>query len=159
MLTLRDTSKEFKLKGDLLEMITRKYYNVDLAGLSDKKFIYDFAKEMYFDVKAQGNKFTRVRTLMKLLKIPGLRIHASGISNTMFLSSDPKKLCNRLKCDYLRYSPSKISTINAACSQIYINITREDSVISLLNSYLDLINFVVIHAATSNRYANGIDIR
>ena len=97
MLKLRDTSKEFKLKGDLLEMITRKYYNVDLAGLSDKKFIYDFATETYFDVKAQGNKFTRVRTLMKLLKIPSLRIHASGISNTMFLSSDPKKLCNRLK--------------------------------------------------------------
>ena len=36
-----------------------------------------------------------------------------------------------LKCDYIRYSPSEISTINTANSQIYINIAREDSVISL----------------------------
>ena len=47
-----------------------------------------------------------------------------------------------LKCDCKRYSPSGISTINTASSQIYINIPREDSVISLLNSYLDL-NFDV----------------
>ena len=63
-----------------------------------------------------------------------------------------------LKCDYTRYSPSEISTINTANSQIYINIPREDSVISLLNSYLDL-NFDVVHAATNNRYADGNDIR
>ena len=29
-----------------------------------------------------------------------------------------------LKCDYIRYSPSEISTINTANSQIYINIHR-----------------------------------
>ena len=63
-----------------------------------------------------------------------------------------------LKCDYIRYSPSEISTINTANSQIYINIPREDSVISLLNSYLDL-NFDVVHAANNNRYADGNDIR
>ena len=63
-----------------------------------------------------------------------------------------------LKCDYIRYSPSEISTINIANSQIYINIPREDSVISLLNSYLDL-NFDVLHAATNNRYVDGNDIR
>ena len=63
-----------------------------------------------------------------------------------------------LKCDYIRYSPSEISTINTANSQIYINIPREDSVISLLNSYLDL-NFDVVHAATNNRYADNNDIR
>ena len=65
---------------------------------------------------------------------------------------------NILKCDYIRYSPSEISTINAANSQVYINIPREDSVISLLNSYLEL-NFDVLHAATNNRYADGNDIR
>ena len=27
-----------------------------------------------------------------------------------------------LKCDYIRYSPAEISTINTANSQIYINI-------------------------------------
>ena len=63
-----------------------------------------------------------------------------------------------LNCDYIRYSPSEISTINTANSQLYINIPREDSVISLLNSYLDL-NFDVVHAATNNRYADGNDIR
>ena len=63
-----------------------------------------------------------------------------------------------LKCDYIRYSPSEISTINTANSQVYINIPREDSVISLLNSYLEL-NFDVLHAATNNRYADGNDFR
>ena len=64
-----------------------------------------------------------------------------------------------LKCDYIRYSPSEISTINTANSQVYINIPREDSVISLLNSYLEL-NFDVLHAdAPNNRYADGDDIR
>ena len=47
------------------------------------------------------------------------------------------------KCDYIRFSPSEISTINTPNSQIYINIPREDSVISLLNSYLEL-NFDVL---------------
>ena len=63
-----------------------------------------------------------------------------------------------LKCDYIRYSPSEISTINTANSQVYINLPREDSVISLLNSYLEL-NFDVLHAATHNRYVDGNDIR
>ena len=42
-----------------------------------------------------------------------------------------------LKCDYIRYSPSEISTIITTNSQVYINIPREDCVISLLNSYLE----------------------
>ena len=62
------------------------------------------------------------------------------------------------KCDYVRYSPSEISTINTANSQVYINIPREDSVISLLNSYLEL-NFDVLRADNSNRYLDGNDIR
>ena len=37
-----------------------------------------------------------------------------------------------LKCDYVRYSPTEASTKNDPNSQIYINIPREDSVISLL---------------------------
>ena len=48
-----------------------------------------------------------------------------------------------LKCDYIRHSPAETSTIGTPNSQTYINIPREDSVISLLNSYLDL-NFEVI---------------
>ena len=63
-----------------------------------------------------------------------------------------------LKCDDIRYSPSEISTINTPNSQIYMNIPREDSVISLLNSYIE-INFDILKAATSNRYADADDIR
>ena len=65
---------------------------------------------------------------------------------------------NILKSDYIRYSPSEIGTINTANSQIYINTPREDSVNSLLNSYLDLI-FDVVHAATNKIYADGNDKR
>ena len=63
-----------------------------------------------------------------------------------------------LKCDYIRYSPSEVSTKNTANSQVYFNIPRKDSVISLLNSYLEL-NFDVLHAATNNRYVDVNDIR
>ena len=63
-----------------------------------------------------------------------------------------------LKCDYFRYSPSEISTINTANSQVSINIPREDSVIALLNSSLEL-NFDVLHAVTNNRFVDGNNIR
>ena len=63
-----------------------------------------------------------------------------------------------LKCDYIRYSPAETSTINTPNSQIYINIPREDSVISSLNSYLDL-NFEVIKKADDSRYGNGNDVK
>ena len=85
MLTFRDTNKQFELKGDLLEMITNSKFNVDLASLSDKKLMYDFAKEMHFDTKASGNKSIRDRKLIKLLNSPGLIVSASGISKTIFL--------------------------------------------------------------------------
>ena len=97
MLTFRDTNKQFELKGDLLEMITNSKFNVDLASLSDKKLMYDFAKEMHFDPKASGNKSTRDRKLIKLLNSPGVMVSASGVSKTIFLSSDPNELCDRLK--------------------------------------------------------------
>ena len=94
MLTFRDTNKQFELKGDFLEMITNSKFNIDLASLSDKKLMYDFAKEMHFDTKALGKKSTRDKTLIKLLKSPA--IMASGVT-TLFLSSDPDELCERLK--------------------------------------------------------------
>ena len=92
MLSFRDTGKEFKLKGDLLKMITNKNYNVNLASLQDKKLMYGFAKEMQFDERRVGNKSTRDRTLINLLESPGLMISASGISQTIFLSSDPNEI-------------------------------------------------------------------
>ena len=95
MLTFRDTNKQFELTGDLLKMITNSKYNVNIASLSDKKLMYDFAKEMHFDPKAVGNKSNWDRTLIKLLESPGLMVSASGVSKTIFLSSDPDELCNR----------------------------------------------------------------
>ena len=50
LLTFRDTGEKIELKGDLLKMITYKNYNVDLASLSDKKSMYEDAKEMHFDI-------------------------------------------------------------------------------------------------------------
>ena len=77
----------------------------------------------------------------------------------MFKLSENYEIDRRiLKCDYIRYSPAEISTINTAISQIYIIVPREDSVISLLNSYFEL-NFDVLHAANNNRYADANNIR
>ena len=76
----------------------------------------------------------------------------------MFKLSENYEIDRRiLKCDYICYSPAEIFTINTANSQIYINIPREDSVISLLNSYLEM-NFDVLHAANNKRYVNANDI-
>ena len=61
-----------------------------------------------------------------------------------------------LICDYTRYAPSQINTINTANSHNYINILRKGSVNSLLNRHLDL-SFDVIHAVFSNRHADGND--
>ena len=52
---------------------------------------------MNFDLKAQGNKTTRDRTLKKLLKSPGFMVSASAVSNTIFISSDYNEICSRLK--------------------------------------------------------------
>ena len=59
--------------------------------------MYDSAKEMYFDIKATGNKSTRDRTLKKLFKLPGIMVSVSGVLKTRFLSSGPNELCDWLK--------------------------------------------------------------
>ena len=95
LLTFRDTNKQFKLKGDLLKMMTNKIYNVDLASLADKKLMYNFAQEMHLNERRVGNKSTRDTTLIKLLNSPA--VIASGVSRTIFLSSDPDDLCDTLR--------------------------------------------------------------
>ena len=76
----------------------------------------------------------------------------------MFKLGEKNQIDRRiLKCDYIRYSPSEISTKNTANSQVYINIPREDSLISLLKSYL-VLNFDVFNAANNNRYVDTDDI-
>ena len=59
--------------------------------------MYNFAKEMNFDTKAQGRKSTRDRILINLLNSVGLMVSATGGSKTIFLSSDLDKLSNRVK--------------------------------------------------------------
>ena len=49
-----------------------------------------------------------------------------------------------LKRNFFRYSPAETYTIKSPNSQIYIKKPREDSVISLINSYLDLKFEVII---------------
>ena len=69
----------------------------------------------------------------------------------MFKLSENNQINRRsLKCEFIRYIPSEVSTINTQNSQQYINIPRKGSVISLLNSYIEL-NFDVLHAASGNR--------
>ena len=63
LLTFRDLDKTFELQGDVLKMMTNKNYNVDLAILTDKKILYDFAKEMNFDIRTLGNKSMKDKTL------------------------------------------------------------------------------------------------
>ena len=77
----------------------------------------------------------------------------------MFKLSENYEIDRRiLKCDYIRYSPAEVPTINTAISQVFINIPREDSVISFLNSYLEL-NFDVLQAVVNNKYVDVNDIR
>ena len=82
LLSFRDKGRVYELKGDLLKMITNNKYNDDLASTSDMKLMFDFANEMYFDVKATGKKSTQDRTFMKLLNLP--TIMASGVSTIFF---------------------------------------------------------------------------
>ena len=47
--------------------------------------------------RQQVKNLLEIKTLIKILKSPGLIVSASGVSKTIFLSSDPDELCNRLK--------------------------------------------------------------
>ena len=92
--------------------------------------MYDFAKEMNFDLKAPGNKSTRDRTLIKLLKSPGLIVSASVVSKTIFLSSDPDELCNRLKLILQERHAGKSSDIINDELVAIVNKLLEDKCIS-----------------------------
>ena len=95
LLIFRDSNKSFKLEGDLLETITNFDFNVDHSNQQDLKLIYEFAKEMNFNIKEKENKSDRDKSIIRLLKSPA--IMASGVSKTIFLSSDANELCDRLK--------------------------------------------------------------
>ena len=94
MITFRDSNKTFKLEGDLLKVINYKF-NVDHSNQQDQKIIYEFAKEMNYETKSTGRPSIRHESMIRLLDKPV--IMASGISKTIFLSSDSNELCDRLK--------------------------------------------------------------
>ena len=94
ILTFRDSNKSFKLEGDLLETVTNYDSNVDHSNPQDQKLIYEFGKEMKFDIKQKGRKSNRDKSMIRLLKSP--RIMASGISNKIILSSNTDELCDRM---------------------------------------------------------------
>ena len=95
MITFRDSNKTFRLEGDLLKIITNYKFNVDHSSLQDKKLIYEFAKEMKYDIDSIGRPSVRHNSIIRLLEQPA--IMASGFSKTIILSSDPNELCDRLK--------------------------------------------------------------
>ena len=94
MLTFRDTNKVFQLEGDLLKVMTNNKFNVDRSNQQDRKIIYEFAKEMNYDVKSIGRPGVRHKSMIRLLNQP--TIMASGFTKTI-LSSDPDELCDRLR--------------------------------------------------------------
>ena len=60
--------------------------------------MFEFAKEVYFDEKGLGNKVTRDKTLIRLLKSPAVMVSASGVSSsTRLLSSNPKEIKDKSK--------------------------------------------------------------
>ena len=106
LLTFLYTDKKFELQGDLLKTITNKNYNVDLANLSDKKIMFEFAKEMFFDEKTLGNKSARDNSLIRLLCSPA--ILGSGTS-TIFLPENLDELCDRINFLLQEKQTGKIS--------------------------------------------------
>ena len=94
MLTFRNSTKSFKLDGDLLETITNNDFNVDHSSLQGQKLINEFGKEMKIITREKGRKSNRDKSMIRLLNSPANR--ASGIS-TIVLSPDPQRLCDRLK--------------------------------------------------------------
>ena len=95
MLTFRDTNKTFRLEGDLLKVMTNYKFNVDHSNQQVRKIIYEFAKEMKYDVKSTGQPGVRHSSMIRLLESPA--IMASGFSKTIILSSNADELCDRLK--------------------------------------------------------------
>ena len=95
MITFRDSNKTFRLEGDPLKVITNYKFNVDHSSPQDKKLIYEFAKEMNYDINSTGRPSVKHNSMIRLLEQPA--IMASGFSKTIIPSSDPNELCDRLR--------------------------------------------------------------
>ena len=54
LLTFRDSNISFTLDGDLLETMTNYDFNVNHSNPKDQKLIYEFGKELNFNIKQKG---------------------------------------------------------------------------------------------------------
>ena len=54
VLTFRDIEKSFELDADLLKTMTKYKLKVDHSNPQDRKLVYEFGKEMKFDIKQKG---------------------------------------------------------------------------------------------------------
>ena len=97
LLTIRDTGKEIKLKGDPLKMITNKNYKVDLASLADKNLKYDFPTLSFYPLKPPGKKLLEIKRLLKCSNHQVYWFLLRVFRKKTFSSSDPHELCNRLQ--------------------------------------------------------------
>ena len=68
MLTFRDTDKVFELDVNY-KMLKNENYIADLAKLSDKKLMFEFAKEINFDEKSLGKESSMDKTRITLHQI------------------------------------------------------------------------------------------
>ena len=66
MLTFRDSKKSFRIDWDLLETMTNYDFNVSHFNPNDQKQIYEFGKEMNFNIKQNGRKSDRDKSLIKI---------------------------------------------------------------------------------------------
>ena len=86
-------------------MKTNDIHNADLANSNDRKIVYAFAKEMYFDEKTPSNESTTDRCFMGFLKLPRIKVSASGVS-----SSHQKNLSQKQDFDHLISTNSVIDS-------------------------------------------------
>ena len=105
--TFRDSIKSFELDGDILKAMTNYHFNVAPSKPQERKLMYEFGKEMKFNIKQVGRKSPRDRSLKKLLK--SAAIMALGIS-TKLLPENPNELCDRLKLLLQKNKPEMIQT-------------------------------------------------
>ena len=78
MLTFGDSDESFKFDGDLLKTMTKHKFNVDHSNPQDRQILYDFGKQMKFNIMQIGRKSNRDIPPAKFPNSPAIMV--SGIS-------------------------------------------------------------------------------
>ena len=110
MLISSDTNKSFRLDGDSLQTMTKYDFNVDHFNTQDQIIIYEFGKQMKFNIQQKERNNLRDESVIRLLKAPAvmggsLKKKSSAKpktqnlreSKTILISSNANELCDRLK--------------------------------------------------------------